>query len=622
MRTVGRYTLERLLGRGTAEVFLAWDPEIQSQVALKLVPLTAAREILEGERRGAELQKEIRQKEAAVAGVLDVGQADGFFYVTMEYVSGPPLSRLLEERRTLEPYVSVSVAEQLCRVLETFHGAAGELSGQKGPLVHGDLKPENVRVEGRWRVRLLDFGLARRLDGPDASASSEYGSMPYASPERLRDAILSPAADLWSVGVMLYEMVAGRLPFPGETDDAIRCRILESTAPEPLAAGQAQELQSLLRRALDPDPVRRYPDATSFRRALEGLPVHRPQDVGKTRRVVPGRKHAGEPRRPPGAEPAGPRTPTPGAGRPESGRRRVDPARRRRRLRMLVVLVAAILVVPLALQIYAISAMADVQDALASPDPPLPPLVEEYLRIRRVDLLGLVAPVGRELEARLVAVAEATVQAHRGGRMVAREEWKVAAEAMELAQEIGGTQDREMAWEAYCLAHLAHRSALDHLARGERTRALEDWADAVSGFRTAADAAADSGVPYLGLAAVYLTDGYGTVDPDELAKALRIGERREDGRLSRAEHELLMQGHRRLGEIAEARAVELAGRREKGEMLRDARTQFEDALVHCEAVAEGVTGDCLRERTQDLERVRRRLEALGYLSSQPRVKAP
>lgn len=632
MQNVGRFQLKRLLGRGTAEVYLAWDPVEWSDVALKLIPLTAGQDVLEGERRGAKLQKEVSQRVPEVARVFDVGEADGFLWVAMEYVSGPPLSELLAERGRLDAHLAVDVSLQLCRVLEAFQSAAEGVQGHRGPLIHGDLKPENVRMEGRLRVRLLDFGLARRLERPDEDVTSEFGSLPYASPERLRHGVLSPAADLWSVAVMLYEMATGRLPFPGQSDEEVRQRIVQGGGAEPPDQDIVPELAAILERALDREPGRRFQTANDLRRALEAVPLETPQDLGKTRRVAPPTpspqpQPAEVPGGKPGKSAAGPsealheratRQPAAAigsAGLPAPSRPRRTP-RRRRAIRwapvILSVLLLPVLAVAIAVGLQVQSVAARIEGSLAGPDVELAPLVESFLAVERLDFLGSLDSLAPRLEERLVAATESTVRSAREGQAQASEAWAQAAGWMALAQRIGGVQDHERAWEAFCEAQRLHGEALDLVRRGEASQARELWVLAERSFGEAARYAMHSAVPHLGLVGMYLTEGYGLpVDSAALEAALRAATRRELDGLTAAEHRLLMRGHARLGEERLLEAVEETARAERVDHLTGARDHYQAALAHCRSSGDR---DCEMPFVRELQRIRAELHSLGYLS--------
>lgn len=639
MDRLGRFRLESFLGKGgSSEVYLAWDPEDGVKVALKLIPLDADPEVLEGEQRGAELQRAIQGTLPDVARVRELGTADGFLYISMEYISGPTLAQVLEERGRLMPHLAIRVAEQLCRVLETFDGTHGALVDQARPLIHGDLKPSNLRFEGRSRIRLLDFGLARRLDQPDRGVVSEFGSLPYASPERLRENLLTPAADLWSVAVILYVVIAGRQPFPGETDEAVRRRILSSEGPEPLPVDVQEDLVAILVRALAPEMERRFPNASALRRALAGLSVRPPRDHDKTKRIVDDRVRSDraerkvDPLPTVGAKGASPvpsprvRALRPDAPRVASGtgeatevKRRAPrqqlppPTRRQRWMRRAGTLVAILVTLFSAVQVYAIWSGSDIEASLERPDSEVEVLLKNYLELRRFDLLGMMDSLGTDLESHVGGAVESIIAAHRVGEPVARELWEVQAKSLEMALRIEGNNDWELARRAYCLGQAARGRGREAAEHGNSLAARAALSEALRHFRLAADRAPDWGAPYLAIASALLEKGHDQVEVDRqsLRRALERGAGRSGGQLTEAERQRLIEGYRYLGDIEMKTALQRPTEEKRADGLLVARSHFEEALRHCERSSTPDT--CLASCAADVAEAETRLRDLGYL---------
>lgn len=608
MRKVGRFVLGERLGEGGAgTVHLSRDPETGSQIALKLVPLASDADLVAGERRGAELQQQIHRLAPAVAKVLEIGEADGFLYIAMEYVSGPALSSELAERKRLPEHLAVSIACQLCELLEIFHGAAGKLSGQEGPLVHGDVKPDNIRLQGMARVRLLDFGLSQRVE-ERSHAESDFGSIPYASPERLWDGVLDPAADIWSVAVVLYEMTAGGLPFPGRTEEVIRSRILGG-ALMPLQTWVNSELAAVLRRCLNADPARRYRSARDLRLALERLAISEPEDVGKTRRLRDaGSNTALSPTSPQSASlgqtpPSSPVV-SPNAPPPPS------PPRRGHRSfwRWAAAGVISLLVVVfLAAGMRAKAVGEGIEQALQD-ETRLTVLAKRYVAAERWDVLGLSRKTGERLEKELLSASTAIISAHRAGDPVARELWLKAAELLTLARRIDGDDDDEKAGFYFCQGQLAYLEAVEYASRGAAAAARRSWVNAERYFGEAEKTAIHWGVPWLSLVRLYLHESHGRPEPGKLAWALE----RADGRLVRltsAEHLLMIEGYERLGRMEEVMAETLADG-EKREKLRAAKARFERALEHCQDLASD-RKTCISRCELGATRIRLKLTELG-----------
>ena len=271
-RRIGRFELRGFLGRGaTGDVHLAWDPEHEREVALKLVRLQGTDpEALLAERHGAELQRRVSLEAPQVAAVYDYGDAEGRFYVAMEHVVGQDLAHLLHDLGgRLPPRRATQIARQLCDVLEALHGFSTTIDGkQVARIIHGDLKPENIRVEAGDRVRLLDFGVAKHLSNTRKATRNVWGTYPYTPPERLRTGLVNEAADLWAVGIVLYRMLAGQSPYPGESAEELERAILKHP-PLPLPSDCPPPLRSVVETCLAYESDWRYASADELAAALD-----------------------------------------------------------------------------------------------------------------------------------------------------------------------------------------------------------------------------------------------------------------------------------------------------------------------------------------------------------------
>ncbi len=295
-RKLGKYEIRQKLGRGgMADVYLAQDSEHGEMLALKLIehsPDADTRDSIEAERRGAELQAKLAAVDPRVVRVYDCGDIDGFFYVAMEYIDGQDLAELTR-RGALAPEFSAEVASSVAQTLENAHQLSVEIDG-KGfqGIVHGDIKPKNIRIDARGEVRVLDFGIAKALSLSRRLTRNEFGSVPYASPERLDQGQVSIDSDIWSVSVMLYEMVTGLQPYQADTTERLE-RMIRSRVPPPPAPDPCPEpLRRILIKALAPNPDVRYQTARDLADDLEayrrGEPVKaRTIDLDATRRTAP-----------------------------------------------------------------------------------------------------------------------------------------------------------------------------------------------------------------------------------------------------------------------------------------------------------------------------------------------
>src|SRR6476619_7131991 len=184
---VGPYAIVREIGRGgMAVVFFATDSRDGRTVALKLVPTGPdpdTQEVLEAERWGAKLQEQFCQISQNVPVVYEHGTEGGYFYIAMEYLDGRNLSEILAAG-ALAPERAVPIAIQLCHFLEAAHGFESTIDGrQLRSLLHGDLKPRNIRLLWADKVKVLDFGIAQALSLSRHATRNNFGSLTYVSPE-------------------------------------------------------------------------------------------------------------------------------------------------------------------------------------------------------------------------------------------------------------------------------------------------------------------------------------------------------------------------------------------------------------------------------------------------------
>lgn len=611
--SIAHYRLLELIGSGgVGEVYLALDQRTSARVALKLIPLDVDRELLESERRGAELQREIhRFAPAAVAEVYDVDESDGYLYIAMEYIGGESLSAVLEQRGALGEPLALKLAVQLAALLEQLHTAAGKVSELQGPLVHGDVKPQNIRIQGT-RLRLLDFGLAQRLRDAYSPAVSDYGSISYISPQRLRDGHLTPEDDLWAAGVVLFQMLSGRLPFPGDSVEAIRQRIETAQGPAPLPEEVRPALRRIVARCLSMDPARRYPSARALKHALKAELRDPKEEAGKTRRVRSTKKS-----RTPSDRPSSPR---PRVASPESraaansssrGASRGSKPARSRKPRRWIIWVGVFILCLGFVEAFAVAAGSEIEEQIPQTSD-LEALATRYLHVRWFDPLGLIADVGERLEEEILVWSRATIRAAREGADLDRETWNVAVTRLALARKIDGDDDEEHAKYLYCEGQALRTSALQAVAEGQDTRAKSSRALARRHFEKASRVAMAWHVPALAIVELELLAPLGEPDLATLDGALHTAEAR-GSQLTATERRLLIRGHEELGRHKERAADRAHDSREESRKLFEARSHFEQAAEQCERLTE-LTPPCRARSRTHLDRLSRRLRSLGYLS--------
>ncbi len=271
----GRYHIvERIAAGGMGEVFRAQDAVLAREVAIKVLHRSLAGDQGFVDRFRREARAAATLNHPNIVAVYDWGAVDGIYYMVMEYVRGAGVRHLLNAFGRLEPAQAAEVVGQTLVALDHAHGVG---------IVHRDLKPENVLVTEGGVVKLTDMGLARAYaDGRATSAGTVTGTVQYLSPEQIRGEPADPRSDLYSLGIVTYELLTGRLPFTGETAMAIAYKHLSDRVPMPSATVPTipSELDSFVASATDRDRELRPESAREMRRDLEtiarGLPAAPP----------------------------------------------------------------------------------------------------------------------------------------------------------------------------------------------------------------------------------------------------------------------------------------------------------------------------------------------------------
>ncbi|HEX9940880.1 MAG TPA: serine/threonine-protein kinase [Thermoanaerobaculia bacterium] len=650
---VDRFELRDFLGRGAiGDVYLAWDPDAGCEVALKVVRANVTDpEMLQAEKNGVALQKQLSGVAPQVAAVYEWGEDSPFFWVAMEYVPGADLSQLLS-RGPLPEDRAAHIAYQLCEMLEACHQFSAEVADRKVyGIVHGDIKPENIRLQDDDRVRVLDFGIAKHLSQTRRFTVNLFGSLPYTPPERLDRGGVDRHSDLWAVGVVLYLMAAGYPPFDGGDPEALEAKIRSGEPPRPLPDHVSPGLKKIIYKSLAFDVNHRYPGAAEMKADLEAwnegkaLPSEAPradrpagEDLNATRRTVrslddsgalPGSQtrrtdRAAAPRDAsldatrrtgelPVAPPPPPTVPAPAAAAAAPALPPPAPAptgRRRMRLQfsgLLVLLLACLL---LASQVWVRSEAAEIRRDLAtaaSPD-----LDDLWSRYRKISTFGLpgsgLGDVRQELREALLRSADRTLESYHGDSPITTERgWQKAHDRLKAAVDLG--RDRPTrAKMLYARGHLDRIASQGLRSRGRRDQARQKVGEAVEEFREAARLAPDWPDPYLGLARVY---AYEQPDLKQLESALTELERRGYPP-GRRENAMLADGYRMQAEILLAQAQKARGSDEELELLQRARDHYAQAIgLYREVGSFANAKGNMADSAEKLQGILARLEELG-----------
>jgi serine/threonine protein kinase len=639
----GPYEVVREIGRGgMALVLLATDTRSGRQVALKLVPQGTdreGREILDAEEWGATLQHQFSQVSSHVPAVYEHGHDEsGYFYVAMEYLDGENLSDLIS-RGALEIDRAVSTAADLCQFLEAAHDFEATIGDRSvRSLVHGDLKPRNVRITSTQTVKVLDFGIAKALSLSRKVTRNDFGTMPYLSPERLESGEVSEYADLWAVGVMLHEMVRGSAPFQAPDTRRLE-QLIRSRRPAPSLSERCPiGLDAIVAKLLTSDPAERYDTARGIRedlerfrsgerttaeeegwpsRALDEQPTRRtraPEEAGddRTRRT----------RSPEDMTPPLPPLPVPSQGTSGPAATQTSsaiPALRRRASPRRVLLAALILLmfVLVSNEISVARAAGRIaQEASLRELDQLASVWDEYLGLAHRSYLGIATRrLERSLTERTSTLADRVIANYRTPQPTVREaQWQLARDSLARVIAVGVNDRRLRAALRYCEGHLHRINGEANKARRQTAAAQRELSEAVVAFREAAELNPEWPDPFLGLARTFI---YGMEDVDRGADALDQAERRGYAPRER-ETAQLADGYRARGTTLMRNARQLSGMPQEHDYLTRAADAFRQALTfYSKAASLPNVPSNIRLAQRALDQVERRLDELTRETTAP-----
>ncbi|HJS43409.1 MAG TPA: protein kinase [Gemmatimonadales bacterium] len=263
----GRYEVQEMLGAGgMGVVYRAFDRELEEPVAIKtLRPDALAGGSVALERFKQEIRLARRIAHRNVVRTYDLGEVNGMYYLTMEYVDGTSLRQLIDTSGKLPVAVALTIGKQLCRALDVAHAEG---------IIHRDIKPSNIVVDPSGFLKVMDFGIARLANPPQGKGLTEagvsIGTPDYMSPEQLAGVELDARSDLYAVGIVLFECLTGRVPYLADTPWALVAKHIEEDPPSPrvLNADVPEGLAAVILTAMAKDPAQRFASASEMLDAL------------------------------------------------------------------------------------------------------------------------------------------------------------------------------------------------------------------------------------------------------------------------------------------------------------------------------------------------------------------
>jgi eukaryotic-like serine/threonine-protein kinase len=292
--------LEKIGAGGMADVYCAEDTHLGRKVAVKLLHSRFAQDQEFVERFRREASSAAGLQHPNVVGVYDRGEFDDTYYIAMEYCEGESLKQMVVREAPLDPARAIAITKQILVASRFAH---------RRNVIHRDLKPHNVILDDEENVKVTDFGIARAGASDITEVGAIMGTAQYLSPEQAQGQPVTEESDLYSVGVVLFELLTGRAPFGGDSPVAVALQHVNQPAPSPreFEPSVPPELEAVVLKALAKDPSDRYRDADSFIKALEGVEARLRQGPVDTEStavyapvgIAPGRTASAPPAPPP-----------------------------------------------------------------------------------------------------------------------------------------------------------------------------------------------------------------------------------------------------------------------------------------------------------------------------------
>ncbi len=260
MKRIGRFELRRELGRGAQSVvYLGFDPQLQREIAIKTLHFTHP-DPAQNQALLAEARAVGRMRHPSIVPIFEAGEEGGDLYLVFEYVPGSNLAEFLQQSGALPPVKAISILRPILDAMVHAHAQG---------IIHRDLKPSNILLDEDGTPRVMDFGIAARVDGDTAGSGQLTGTPAYMAPEYVQQRQISERSDIFSAGLILFEMLIGRRAFAGDSLAAVLKRVANEDLCVPEDAGIDERLRPILLKAVARDPALRFQTAAQFAEALD-----------------------------------------------------------------------------------------------------------------------------------------------------------------------------------------------------------------------------------------------------------------------------------------------------------------------------------------------------------------
>jgi beta-lactam-binding protein with PASTA domain/tRNA A-37 threonylcarbamoyl transferase component Bud32 len=275
-KVLNRYKLiEKLGGGGMSVVWKAYDLVLDRNVALKVLrpEMSEDEEFIRRFRR--EAQSVASLSHPNIVNIYDVGEDRGLYFIVMEFIEGETLRDLMRREGVLDPADALEIASEICEAISHAHARR---------IIHRDIKPQNILLTKQGHVKVADFGIARAL-GAISTTSRDLvvGSAPYLSPEQAKNGVVSNRSDIYSLGVVLYEMLTGKQPFAGDSPVAVALQHVQAEPPSVRKVNPSlpEEVANLVAKALRKNPDERFSSVEEMRREMGFILAGGVSDAGK-----------------------------------------------------------------------------------------------------------------------------------------------------------------------------------------------------------------------------------------------------------------------------------------------------------------------------------------------------